>query len=380
MDSGRTAYLMISGPLQATGAAFRVISLLLLSLGTALFSNIYNQYEASGENLLRNPLFHDNIADWQVQMRDAVSAPDGTLTLSNITKKDIRSISTTQTVAVPPGQRLLFLSCEARALDVVPGEKPWETARVVFFPLTSEGKISRNVPHTLAFLHGTTSWAKFDQIFRVPTEYSSISVVIQLLNASGTLEIRSVSLRSAVENPSYSAWRHILVGTWFIAGLWIAWPLLRAARGMAAQRWILATGGMILVGVLIPASMKYSLTPSWLLPETETQGQSSIDILHAAIPFRFALLPIELDIYKLAHLLLFSLIGYLLISLRPYAVSIKIQIAMTGLFALATESMQVLAFGRSGSLSDVLIDLSGVSCGLLTAAAVGRYCERLRAD
>jgi VanZ family protein len=107
-----------------------------------------------------------------------------------------------------------------------------------------------------------------------------------------------------------------------------------------------------------------------LLPEPEAPGLFRADLLQATVPFSFELLPTELNIYKLAHLLLFTLIGYLLISRRPYETPIGIQVGIIGLFALATESMQVLATSRAGSLSDVLIDLSGVCCGLLAAAAV----------
>lgn len=352
--------------------SFRIVSLVLLSLGTILFSVTYPQYEIVGENLLQNPLFQDNVLNWQVQKKDSVSAHDGILTLSNPVKNNNSSISATQTVTVPSGQRLLFLSCEARTLDVVTGAKPWETARVVIFPLTSEGKPRYDVPHTLASLDGTTSWARFEHIFRVPEENAVVSVDIQLLNASGALEVRSISLRSAIENPSYSKWRHTLMLAWLIAGLWVVWPLLRTAHREIGRTGILVIGSMILMGVLMPASVKYDMTPSWLLPEREVPGPFRADLLQAAAPFNFELLPTELSIYKLTHLLLFALIGYLLISRRPYEIPIKTQIGIIALFALATESMQVLASGRGGSLSDVLIDLFGACCGLLAAVTV-RY-------
>jgi VanZ family protein len=51
---------------------------------------------------------------------------------------------------------------------------------------------------------------------------------------------------------------------------------------------------------------------------------------------------------------------------------------MLVLFALAIESMQVLASGRDGSLSDVLIDLFGTYCGLLAAAAIQHHCGQNR--
>lgn len=352
---------------------FRIVLVLLLSLGTILFSTTCHQYEVVGENLLQNPLFQDNLLNWRMQSKDSVSAQDGILTLSNPVRDTSRSISARQTVTVPYGQRLLYLSCEARALDVAPGPKLWETARVLILPLISEGKTRHDVPHTLALLDGTTPWTRYEQIFRVPEENTAVSIVVQLLNASGTLEVRSFSLRSAIEKPSYSKWQHALMLAWFIAGPWIVWPLLRAAHRNAGRAGLLVIGSMILVGILMPASMKHDLTPSWLLPKNEALAPFRADLLQTAIPFRFELFPAELNIYKLAHLLLFALIGYLFISKRPYDVPIRAIIGIVALFALATESMQILASGRDGSLGDVLIDLIGTCCGLLAATSLQRH-------
>lgn len=352
--------------------------LVLLSLGTAVFSVEYNRYDIIDGNLLQNSTFQNNFLGWQLQKSDAVSAREGILTLSHPLKNSSGSVSATQTLTAPSGQRLLFLSCEARTANVIPGTKRWETARVVLVPLSPEGKARHDVPHMLASLHGTTPWTKFERIFRVPEENAAVSVVVQLLNASGTLEVRSISLRSAIENSANTRWRHALMLTWLIAGLWIAWPLLHSAHHNIGRTGILVIASIILVGVLMPASVKYAMTPSWLLPETEEPGIFRADFLQAAAPFRFELLPTELNIYKLAHFLLFALIGYLLISRRPYGVPISAQIGIIGLFALATESMQVLASGRGGNLSDVLIDLFGACCGLLAAAAIQRhYCQEL---
>jgi len=353
----------------------RIVSAILLSLGTAVFSIGCDRYEIIGENLLQNPRFLDNFTGWQVQKTDSVSAQQGVLTLSNPVRGNRNSISVKQAVAIPSGQRLLFLSCEVRSTDVVSGTKPWQSARVVIVPLTSEGKARHDVPHVLALLHGTTPWARFAQVFRVPDENTEVAVVVQLLNASGTLDVRSVSLRFALENPAYTKWRYALVQAWLMVGLWIAWPLLRTARRDIGKAGVVVVCSVILVGILMPASVKDAMTPSWLTHEREAQGPFRAD-LRVAPPFRYALLPSELNIYKLAHLLLFAVIGYLLVFQRPYGIPISAQFGIIALFALATESMQVLASGRNGSLSDVLIDLFGACCGLLVAAAIHRhYCQ-----
>lgn len=350
----------------------RVVALLILSLGTAIFSIAYDRHDIIDDNLLVNPRFHEDFSGWQVHNSDAVSAQAGVLTLANPDRHNRSSISVRQTVAVPQGQRLLFLSCEARATEVIPGEKRWHTARVVIVPLTPAGEPRHDVPHTLAWLDGTTSWASFGKVFRVPEENAAVSVVVQLLNARGTLEVRAIALRPAIEDPAYTQWRHVLMLAWLMAGLWIVWPLLRGARHDVGRTGILLIGSIILVGILMPASVKEAMTPSWLLPEREAQGPYRAD-LRVAEPFRYELLPIELNIHKLAHFALFAAIGYLLIARRPYRIPIGAQIGIVGLFALATEAMQVLASGRDGSLNDVLIDLFGACCGLLAAAAVQRH-------
>lgn len=350
----------------------RIIFLIMLSLGTILFSGTFVRFETASKNLLHNPDFQDDFAGWQIQRQDSVTVDKGILTLSNHPKNNERTVSITQTIIAPPEQRLLVLSGVVRSSDVIPGEKRWETARLLLVPITTEGKQRYDVPHGLVQLRGTTPWKEYKHAFRLPKDISSVSVVIQLLNSSGTMEVQSISLRFAIENPSYLKWQHRLMLVWISTGLWIVWPLLRAMHRRPGRKAILVTSGIILLGILIPASVKYAITPFWLLPETEVPGPFRVDLLPATVPFSFELLPTELGIYKLAHFLLFTLIGYLLISRRMYGIPISMQVGITSLFALATESMQALASGRGGKLSDVLIDLCGVLAGMLVAAAMSR--------
>lgn len=351
---------------------------MLFCFGTILFSAVYNQHQAKGPNLLRDPDFRSGFTDWQASLHASVSIRSvsghgGILAIASVPPGVKQSVSVMQVIDIPRGHHLLTLSCEARALNVVPGEKRWEKARVALFPLTTEGKPRYDTPHTLAALEGTTPWARFEQVFRVPEESTAVSAVVQILNASGTLVVRSISLRSAIENPSYSKWRHALMSAWLIAGLWIVWPLLRVVRSGAGRTWVLATGSAILIGVLMPVSVKYSMIPSWLLPESEAPGFFRDGLLPVTAPFRFELLPTELDIYKLAHFLLFAIVGYLLVALRPYRTPIWMQAGIVTLFALATESMQVLAPGRGGSVGDVLIDTCGTCCGMFIAAVMRHH-------
>lgn len=351
--------------------SLRIMSLVILALGTILFSVTCNRYEAVGENLLQNPQFQNNFKGWLARLQDPVSASDGVLRLSNAVDNNNHSVAVAQTIILPPRQHLLFMSCEARGFNVAPGSKPWERARVIIVPLTTEGKPRYDVPHTLTSLEGTTPWTKAEQIFRIPEENAKVSIIVQLLNASGTLEVRSLSVRSAFENRSYLKWQHILMFVWFVMGSWAVWPLFRAAHRAAGRTEVLIAGCIILAAVLIPASIKYAITPSWLLPEGETPAPFRADLLPLTAPFRFELLPAHLDIYKFAHFLLFADIGYLLIARRAYRIiPIWMQSGMVTLFALTTESMQVLASGRGGSLGDVVIDMLGAGCGMFLAAAV----------
>lgn len=346
----------------------RLISLALLCLGTILFSVVSDRYVETGETLIHNPRLLHNQLHWQSQDPNSVSVTNGTMSLSSPAVPKVRATSVSQTIIIPSTQRLLVMSSEVRAIGVVAGKKPWEKARVALFPLTPENKLRYDVPHTLVALEGTTPWKRYEQVFCVPEENTAVSVVIQLLNASGTLEVRSISLKTVIENPVYMELRHTLIMVWLIAGPWIVWPLLREASNAKGRIWILLTSGIILIGALMPASVKFAITPFWLLPETEAPGPFRADLLPATVPFGLELLPTDLGIYKLAHFLLFAIIGYLLIAKRPYAIPVRMQTGMLALLALATETMQVLASGRGGSLGDVVIDMSGVCCGMLIAA------------
>lgn len=166
--------------------------------------------------------------------------------------------------------------------------------------------------------------------------------------------------------------RQTLALIWCVAGFWIGWPLLRkAARGLAPAA-IMVLGGLILAGVLVPERIKSALTPSWLLPGKGRAGGRLAAAAAGEIPFRFDLLPQVMDVYKLAHLLLFAAVGCLLVARRPYPTPMRVQVGLVALFALATEVLQVLATGRNGNTGDVVLDLAGAGCGMLLAGIVWR--------
>lgn len=354
----------------------RIIFLTMLCLGTILFPGTFARFETASKNLLHNPDFQDDFAGWQIQSRDSVTVDKGILALSSHPKNEKRTISVMQTIVAPPEQRLLVLSGIVRSSNVIPGEKRWEAARLLLVPITTEGKQRYDVPHGLVQLRGTTPWKEYQHAFRLPKDISSVSVVIQFLNSSGTIEVKSLSLNTATESVSFSIGIGIIAVIWLVAGIWIIWPILSASRGIPSRIAVMIIGCVILAGVLLPETTKHEITPSWLQMQDYTESLSGSDIALDTNPFLFELTFPELDIYKLGHFVLFAMLGAVLMVWRPYEAPLMLQGAILSLFALATESVQVLVAGRGGRLSDLLLDISGALAGALIGYAMRRWLGR----
>lgn len=349
-----------------------------LCLGTIAFSIFRPPYEPHGTNLLRNADFESGLAGWNVTLPGArhgasVSAANGILSLGVMPMDVPRRVSLLQEFSIAGDNRLVQLSAWARTQNLVPGEKPWERARIVLAPEDAGRGLRYDVPHTLASLAGSTRWTRYTQVFRIPAENTIAAVVIQVPNATGIFEVRSLSLRAVREVPGFATWRQALMVIWCVAALWIAWPLLRVGCRRPGGQLVVGTATMILLGVLVSAPVKYLLTPSWLLPESEAPGPFRADLLPDSVPFRFDPFPLHMDAYKAAHFLLFAVLGYVLRATRPFHVPAWTQFGLVGLFALATEAMQTLAAGRGGSIEDLLTDVAGVGAGAATAVMRSRW-------
>jgi len=348
--------------------------LLALCAVTIVNSVASDPYEPVGPDRLQNPGFAADLDGWEVRPDEAsrsgrVRSDDGVLTITALANDARKAIEVRQTLPLQ-GDHSLILSGEVRARNVIPGERPWERARVVLAPADAAGNLRYDVPHTAVSLAGSNPWGPFSQVFRMPDDSSRVAVAIQILNAVGTIEVRSLSLRVAREVPAYAARRDVLIVLWLAMGLWMAWSLWNEVRDHPSGYMIVGLAGIFVLGALLPASVEDLLTPVWLLPQAEAPGA---DVLQTFVRFRWDLLPLKLDIYKLAHFLLFAAIGYVLRAMRPFRAPVWMQLWLTGLFGLAVEAAQTLTTGRGGSLGDALIDLAGASAGLVLAATVAQH-------
>lgn len=342
-----------------------VVLLVLLCVGTVLFSFTVLRYQVAGGNLVRSTWIHAGEGDTRQFPRESARAGNDGLVLENRAHDRIASLS--QTIAISPEKRLYILSCEVRARHIVAGKKDWERGRVAIFPLTAAGKPRYDVPHTLVALKGTGGWKRYEQVFFMPEGTNAVSLTMQLVNATGTLEARSCALLPAAENAVYPAWQRALISLWLVGGLWIIAPLVLTAWGKRDRMLLLTLGLVLFAGVLMPAGLKSRLTPTFLLPEQEVAEPFQIDLAPPTIAFDPGLVPHKLDIYKLAHFLLFAAMGWLIAARRPYPGPVWRQACLLVLFALATECLQVFASRRGGSFGDVMIDILGASCGMLIA-------------
>ena len=348
---------------------FKILTFFILSAATLLLGSGFERYQPKGSELLENTSFAGQAASWNISgpAGSVVVEEGGAIRLHSV--DPTQNISVTQRVADPGRFRLLRLSADLRTEKVVPGEKGWETARLILSSHDGKGQWLP-VPHQVARLTGTTPWRHYAEVFEVSARADQVRATAQLSRARGTLWVRNLSLRQVIERPLYGYLRAGGFGLWGVFLAWLLAPYALRRGGPVGKGLMLMVVVAILWGTLMPGSLKMRLL---------AEGKSlAHDIAEAVSPpvapavtepptgFRF-------DVGKLGHLGLFALLAMVLAAAFPRE-SHKILMLDLMLLAGATEQLQVFIEGRTPMMLDFGIDTVGVFLGLGLWAGIG--CRR----
>lgn len=345
-------------------AASRVSVLMLLCLTTILFFQFYPRYKVNGPELLADPTFQDNLQHWSPSGPGvSVLAPGLGVALLRSTDPS-RNIRLSQDILPAQAYPLLQLACDIKTTDVARDanrrhNENYYAARVLLTAYGQDDKPIYDLPHGLALLLGSNDWQHHEGVFFVHPGTARLSVVAQLLQVSGAMWVKNLSLRPVAEAAAFGKFHTVAILLWVAVAAWIVLPLARSLRNHGQWRAILALGLVITVGVLMPEGLKEQLTHARWPSLTNT-------IFPAPDPvsFRFSPLLVALDLSKAGHFVLFAMLAAVALFRRPYPIS---RLGMAGyllLFALATEVAQLLVAGRSAQLGDLLIDAAGMITGV----------------
>ncbi len=344
---------------KAEPTTYKVLALLLLCLGTIELFNDFDRYLVIGPELLTDNRFQKKLDHWwHSNQGTSVPVPgSGIAVLQSENPADI--IGLTQTIANVDYFKLLRLSCELMTLDMPLHEKEGHMARVVLVSNDRDGEPVYSRPHLMAGLSGKHDWEQHEGVFRVYSDSANVTLSIQIMQTTGTLLVRNLSLRPLAEKRSFQTYRNIAISLWALAGIWIIAPMVKAAFGNAQRTTILAVALTVLAGVLMPESLKEHIGRT-LFPSLAKVAAGMVSY------GTFQFLPVlrTPDIYKVGHFFLFALLAAIALYRRPYALSRSETFACLILFAFVTEVLQLFIPGRAALLSDVIVDSAGMVMGL----------------
>lgn len=327
--------------------SIKVIVAFILFVLTMLLHNMVDQYEISGDELLANGDFNNNLDGWKKSGDVTVVLSDSHTVVRLKSENNQKIVSIKQTLEnIKKGQTVRLFGA-LKIKDVSKGDKVWQAARIVFVAESPEGQLMYNVPHVLVMQNGTIDWKLYSKIFVAVSHAARYYVEIQLVNVRGVLWVKDLSLRPVKEALSYKVLQSVLVMLWLLAVFWMLAPYWRNI--ISSKRNVLILS-MLMVAVF--------------------SSLASVDLKHGFIEFLKHPLPWVEDeamLFRVGHFLTYSLISVAVFWKMKSRRTIVICLGLLVMFSMATEILQFLVGGRTPRVSDFLIDVSGVVIGLLVS-------------
>lgn len=347
---------------------FKALILLLLCLATFLFFKSYDRYEAIGPELLANSRFEHGLAEWQYSRDIAPVVENGTdlAVLRSTTPSTLVHLS--QRVTEPRRFELLQLSADLKTLKVRRGDKHWKSARIVLLAYDHAGKAMYYLPHTMVEKDGDSDWGHYQKVFRMDESTQEIRISAQLMQATGAMWVKNLSLRPVEEKKEFLWYRTILLILWVAVAAWIFISFVRARQATSGFSLMVVIALGIIVGVLLTGHAKkyidHSL-PAILIP-TEQHSSQSVSPTDSTLRISTSN-ESGINIYKVGHFGMFFLLALVAYRGKKQDTSVSSLLGYLLLFAFATETVQLFAEGRETRFSDFLIDSAGIAGGIAAA-------------
>jgi len=355
------------------------VVLIAVTVASFLFAG---RFQPVADGLLRNGTLADNAIGWT-----AVGTPqtmrfiDGGVDLS---RAEVGVLLLEQTLPRPRGVDYARLSARVKLIDVRAGKLPWEGARVLLVQHDAEARAQWEFPHQLLRAQGDADWRAFDAVFFLPPQTETLRVVFGLNQASGTVMVRDLALVGLNERPGFVLFRAALALAWLALCLVIAVRVLRRPGRGAAGVAVIAVAVVILLGGLLPHTMKSelsSLARDWgerASPAGPAVTDTSRPAPAAPAPSRQSATDAGLMglvwtlLHKSGHVTLFALLALVARWCWPRVALWQCGVLLL-VFAMSAETLQLLTLDRLSSPRDALLNAVGVIIGLLLAVAIGRW-------
>lgn len=314
-----------------------LVGLLILSLATYVTLRAVDRFYVVEQQLLANAEFQQESQHWEGRGSATVSYSNSQVDIEN---QVIENYGISQRVAVknPMYVRVIV---DVGSEAIVPGDKEWAGGGVAVIFFDKNGEWVKQ--QTLAPLRGTHPIAEYSLTDYVDEKIAEIEISIRLLNATGKYTARSPRLQQLEQNAFYKAIRIAIVIGWILIGLTL---LAFLARQFSLRFLIPVTLalGFSLIGFLLPDNLVIELG-------------KKMSIFAPTLNFEW-----------LGHFIPFLAIG-LFCGFVYKQIGMIFGIASLAVFAVLTESLQMLMNGRSSSFEDIGIDMLGGGVGVIIGAA-----------
>ncbi|MHB8473027.1 MAG: VanZ family protein [Gammaproteobacteria bacterium] len=348
---------------QPSQTFLKILVLVVLCVSTILFFNCYNRYNVVGIELLANADFHQGLSHWAAAATGpSISEKGGMVALSAASPSE--SVSLSQTISNSRRFKLLRLSCTIKTQNVVGGDEYWKAARIALVQRNARDEDMYFIPHILTSQWGSTDWQTFEKTFAVHPDTTKIATLVQLVQSTGVLQIKSCSLRPIALKASFQQYRVAILLVWLGVILWVTFPIVRSGLYTRNHTVIMILAAGIIVGVLLPENIKEYIG-----------SQSSYSIATGFLPilpthfndtdsFRLSPLLPTFSIYKAGHFAMFMLLAIAVFGGGYYKSRRLPLFSYLVLFAFTTEVLQLFMEGRTAALGDFIVDSLGIMLGL----------------
>lgn len=226
-------------------------------------------------------------------------------------------------------------------------------------------------PHVLVALDGTHDWAEYSVVLPILSNASEVRIILQLSHCTGELQVKGLAVYRVLANLVYRIVQWVVFGMWVLFMICVFVPgVVGSFEGRTWPVFVVLVIIAIILGTTAPASLKNE-AKSEIVSHATTYANMVIDYggtgaagLAAGIGTSKWL---SIDITKVAHFLLFGLLGGILY-LRQGGSPVWPTLVDIGMLACGSELVQLFIVGRSALVGDVLIDLAGAGCAIVVLA------------
>lgn len=338
-----------------------LILLVLLSLATLFALKYVDRFYDEKEQLLSDPNFLEGENHWAQAQPLGIVYSGKQLTITTTPGASNRVY---QNVSVETPAYIRF-SFDGSAKDIVAGKKDWARASGTIIYRNKKG--DRIGSRMIATLDGSSLMKTYSHTELLREHIGSVDISFRLLDSHGTFNVRNPVFSVLQEYPFYLNLKTTIVVFWVLAFALLAFLALRVLSWLQVSVLVLLVVG-ILVGALMPEFLMSSINlklanalPDSLLSAVRRILTGVYGIEKLAGP--------GAEVSKLGHFLAFSFIGWM-VGFVSDRVGLVYGAACIGVFALLSEALQFLVGGRTPSVSDLSIDISGGLLGLI----IGLLC------